>query len=185
MDESFIPSTHCTHYGAPSVGTGLDSRWKDLMTSFTGIHLYLQLFLKLQLHLSYLRKISHFFCFDHHLPVSSITDEKEAVQHTVSENGNFSIHTSTVTKSRGWCLCCPIVSHYPSPSSSGMWVLSGEPQARVRWQGRDKPTATHSLWSDEEGGRRHSSFGGLGLIASPCEGLNRPPWECGPFYTHA
>lgn len=133
------------------------------------------------------KKSSTFFALTllYHLPVSSITDEKEAVQHTVSENGNFSIHTSTVTKSRGWCLCCPIVSHYPSPSSSGMWVLSGEPQARVRWRGWDKPTATHSLWSDEEGGRRHSSFGGLGLIASPCEGLNRPPWECGPFYTHA
>lgn len=30
-----------------------------------------------------------------------------------------------------------------------------------------------------------TSFGGLGLIASPHEGPNCPHWECGPFYTHA
>ena len=26
-----------------------------------------------------------------------------------------------------------------------------------------------------------TSFGGLGLMASPGEGLNCPHWECGPF----
>lgn len=35
-------------------------------------------------------------------------------------------------------------------------------------------------WEEDD-----TSFGGLGLIASPGEGLNCPHWECGSFYTHA
>lgn len=92
-------------------------------------------------------------------------------------------HTCKVTKSGGRCLCCLHSVSLSHPLPAPAWVLCRKPQ--TQWWGWDKPTTAHRLRSDEDWGRRHLSFGGLGLIASSCKGLNSPHMECGPSNTHA
>lgn len=87
-----------------------------------------------------------------------------------------------MTTSRGRCLCCLYSISLSKPFQLRRVGSQRGTPAQKWWWGWDKPATTHRLWPDGKGWRRHS-FGGFGLIASLCEGLNCP--HCGPFYTHA
>lgn len=96
---------------------------------------------------------------------------------------DFHIHTCNV-ESKGRLPC-----HLHSVSLPQVFQLEhvefwqGTP-AQKWWRGHNKLRAARRLWPDGEEGRWHSTFGGLGLIASPCEGLNCPRWECGWSLLH-
>lgn len=122
-------------------------------------------------------------CVNMNMPVSGVMSK--LILNTVFDVGNFTCILAMWLRSGADAFVVPIVSHYPSLSSSGVWVLGREPQPRCGGEDGTKTTTAHRLPSDGEGKRWHSSFGGLGLIASPCEGLKCPYWECGPSYTHA